>query len=118
MPTIPPEWQGPARTSAPARSPYTDRRGPASRQPRPLADASGILFRVTEFKCNASRLPAIQLRFEPVLKRSRKRRPCTLETGEFAGIGTVDAAQFRFDRRKIDAGAAAFADDRTPIHHH
>src|SRR5438128_9309099 len=60
----------------------------------------------------------MQLRFEPVLKRSRKRRPCALKTAKLAGIGAVDSAQFLLDRWQIDAQAAAFADDRASIHNH
>src|SRR3954465_1008433 len=87
-------------------------------KPCPLADASGILFRDTEYVCATKRLAAMQLRFEPVLKRSRKRRPRALETAELAGIGPVDAAQFLLDRGKIDSQAAAFADERASVHNH
>src|SRR5437773_1490741 len=60
----------------------------------------------------------MQLRFEPVLKRSRKRRPRALEAAELAGISPVDAAQLRLDRGRIDTQATAFADDRASVHNH
>jgi hypothetical protein len=50
-------------------------------KPRPLADASGILFRVTEFAddTNVPVLAAIQLLLEPVLQAGRELWPRTLE---------------------------------------
>jgi hypothetical protein len=48
-------------------------------KPCPRVDASGIFFRDTELANNAKCLPAVRLRFEPVLKRSRKRRPHAID---------------------------------------
>jgi hypothetical protein len=48
-------------------------------KPCPPVDASGIFFRDTELANNAKRLPIIHPRFEPVVKRSRKRRPRAID---------------------------------------
>jgi hypothetical protein len=53
------------------------------------ADASGIFFRNTEFKSKSKCLAAMQLRFEPALQRSRKRRPGALEASKLAGASAV-----------------------------
>src|SRR3954451_22569527 len=82
------------------------------------ADASGILFRVTEFASARLRLAAIQLGFKPVLQQGRERWPGTLEGSKLLDVGPKDSAQLLLDRRKVDAGAAAVADDQPSVHNH
>src|SRR5437016_8338804 len=90
-------------------------------KPLPGFCASGISFHFTEFTQQSealSGLPAIELGFEPVLQRRRERRPGALEGRELPCVGAVDSAQLVLDRRKIDTGAAAFADDPPAVHDH
>ena len=69
--------------------------------------ASGISFHITEFPQQDeafSALPAIEMGFEPVLQRRRKRRPGALKARELARVGRgkfrATPARSQEDRRR------------------